>query len=230
MARTPNLVSFFFFFLLNGETTRVFSVRMRVKKKKKPRLLRLDRLCPPGSLRSVLSDFEVLSVSGLQQHSARKRDVRTRSHTERLLTFSALRRHFRLYLTTNTELFTEDFRAVVVGANGREETFNVQRQNFFVGHVIGEEHSRVQAHINDDDFSAHILTHEAEYNIEPLWRFTEGDPDGRLLIYRSTDIRNASRLASPKVCGYIIPLLKKNLRSILSDGPEGLKVKLFYCC
>ncbi|XP_028857854.1 disintegrin and metalloproteinase domain-containing protein 17 isoform X2 [Denticeps clupeoides] len=170
-----------------------------------------------GSLRSVLSDFEVLSVSGLQQHSARKRDVRTRSHTERLLTFSALRRHFRLYLTTNTELFTEDFRAVVVGANGREETFNVQRQNFFVGHVIGEEHSRVQAHINDDDFSAHILTHEAEYNIEPLWRFTEGDPDGRLLIYRSTDIRNASRLASPKVCGYIsassVSLLPEAIRT-----------------
>lgn len=28
-------------------------------------------------------------------------------------------------------------------------------------------------------------------------------PDGRLLVYRSEDIRNLSRLASPKVCGYI---------------------------
>uniref|UniRef100_A0AAY4C0T7 ADAM metallopeptidase domain 17b n=1 Tax=Denticeps clupeoides TaxID=299321 RepID=A0AAY4C0T7_9TELE len=173
-----------------------------------------------GSLRSVLSDFEVLSVSGLQQHSARKR---TSGRAPLLLSVSChyctfdIFRHFRLYLTTNTELFTEDFRAVVVGANGREETFNVQRQNFFVGHVIGEEHSRVQAHINDDDFSAHILTHEAEYNIEPLWRFTEGDPDGRLLIYRSTDIRNASRLASPKVCGYIsassVSLLPEAIRT-----------------
>lgn len=31
---------------------------------------------------------------------------------------------------------------------------------------LGEENSRVQAHIGDNDFTAHILTDEAEYNIE----------------------------------------------------------------
>lgn len=30
----------------------------------------------------------------------------------------------------------------------------------------GEENSRVQAHIEGDEFSAHILTDEAEYNVE----------------------------------------------------------------
>lgn len=30
----------------------------------------------------------------------------------------------------------------------------------------GEENSRVQAHIDGDEFSAHILTDQAEYNIE----------------------------------------------------------------
>lgn len=30
----------------------------------------------------------------------------------------------------------------------------------------GEENSRVQAHIDGEDFSAHILTDEAEYNVE----------------------------------------------------------------
>lgn len=30
----------------------------------------------------------------------------------------------------------------------------------------GEENSRVQAHIDGDEFSAHILTDETEYNIE----------------------------------------------------------------
>lgn len=30
----------------------------------------------------------------------------------------------------------------------------------------GEENSRVQAHIDGDEFSAHILTDKAEYNIE----------------------------------------------------------------
>lgn len=44
----------------------------------------------------------------------------------------------------------------------------------------GEENSRVQAHIDGDEFSAHILTDEAEYNVEvcicipavsvPKWR------------------------------------------------------------
>lgn len=30
----------------------------------------------------------------------------------------------------------------------------------------GEENSRVQAHIDGEEFSAHILTNEDEYNIE----------------------------------------------------------------
>lgn len=30
----------------------------------------------------------------------------------------------------------------------------------------GEENSRVQAHIDGDEFSAHIQTNEAEYNVE----------------------------------------------------------------
>lgn len=38
---------------------------------------------------------------------------------------------------------------------------------------------------------------------QPLWRYTEKAPDSRLLVYRSEDIKNISRLASPKVCGYM---------------------------
>lgn len=34
--------------------------------------------------------------------------------------------------------------------------------------LLGEVNSRVQAHIGDKDFSAHILTDEAEYNIEVM--------------------------------------------------------------
>uniref|UniRef100_A0A673ICM0 Disintegrin and metalloproteinase domain-containing protein 17-like n=1 Tax=Sinocyclocheilus rhinocerous TaxID=307959 RepID=A0A673ICM0_9TELE len=154
-------------------------------------------------MNSLLSDFDVLQLSSLQQHSVRKRDVQSQTHAERLLGFTALQRHFKLYLTTNTELFTHDFKAVVVGENGAQEMYEVQRENFFTGHVIGEENSRVQAHIGDNDFTAHILTDEAEYNIEPLWRFIENPRDDRLLVYRSEDIRNVSRLAAPKVCGYI---------------------------
>ncbi|XP_057208452.1 disintegrin and metalloproteinase domain-containing protein 17 [Triplophysa rosa] len=154
-------------------------------------------------LSSMLSDFDVLQLSSLQQHSVRKRDVQSHTHTERLLSFTALHRHFKLYLTTNTELFTRDFNAVVIGEDGAQEMYEVQRENFFTGHVVGELNSRVQAHISANDFSAHILTEEAEYNIEPLWRFTEDPRDGRLLAYRSEDIRNVTRLAAPKVCGYI---------------------------
>ncbi|XP_020310534.1 disintegrin and metalloproteinase domain-containing protein 17 [Oncorhynchus kisutch] len=154
-------------------------------------------------LSSMLSDFEVLPLASLQTHSVRRRDLQTQTHVERHLSFTALQRHFKLYLRTNTELFTEDFSAVFVGEDGQEDSYEVNRQNFFTGHVIGEENSRVQAHIDDNDFSAHILTDGAEYNIEPLWRFTSAPPDGRLLVYRPEHIRNISRLASPKVCGYV---------------------------
>ncbi|XP_069008393.1 disintegrin and metalloproteinase domain-containing protein 17a isoform X1 [Embiotoca jacksoni] len=155
------------------------------------------------TLNSLLFDFEVLPSSDLQLHSVRKRDIHTQSHLERLVSFSALRRHFKLYLTTNTKLFTDNFKAVFVDKHGREENFDVQLQNYFTGHLVGEENSRVQAHIDGDEFSAHILTNEAEYNVEPLWRFLDSPVDDRLLVYRSDNIRNLSRIVSPKVCGYI---------------------------
>ncbi|XP_056914189.1 disintegrin and metalloproteinase domain-containing protein 17a isoform X2 [Takifugu flavidus] len=165
-------------------------------------------------LNSILSDYEVLPLSGLQMHSVRKREIRTQSHLERLVSFTALQRHFQLYLTTNTGLFTEDFKAVFRDKYGRENKYDVQLQNYFTGHLIGEENSRVQAHIDRDEFSAHILTDEVEYNVEPLWRFTDSQIDSGLLVYRSEDIRNLSRLASPKVCGYI----KEEPRDLLPES------------
>lgn len=36
-----------------------------------------------------------------------------------------------------------------------------------------------------------------------MWRFTSAPSDDRLLIYRSEDIRNLSRLHQPSVCGYL---------------------------
>uniref|UniRef100_A0A8C1ZEN4 ADAM metallopeptidase domain 17a n=1 Tax=Cyprinus carpio TaxID=7962 RepID=A0A8C1ZEN4_CYPCA len=155
------------------------------------------------ALSSILTDFDVVPASDLQLHSVRKRDVDARSHVERLVSFTALQRHFNLYLTTNIDLFTDNFKAVFLDKNGKEDQFDIQLQNYYKGHVVGEEHSRVQAHIDGEEFSAHILTEEAEYNVEPLWRFTESPSDGRLLVYRSEDIKNISRLSSPKVCGYV---------------------------
>ncbi|CAJ1073539.1 disintegrin and metalloproteinase domain-containing protein 17a isoform X2 [Xyrichtys novacula] len=171
-------------------------------------------------LNSILSDYEVLPYSGLQLHSVRKRDVHAQSHLERLVSFRALHRNFKLYLTTNTNLFTDNFKAVFVDKNGEEENYDVQLQNYFTGHVVGEENSRVQAHIEGDEFSAHILTDEAEYNIEPLWRFTDSPTDGRLLVYRSEDIKNLSRIASPKVCGYVHAESKDLLPQTARDEME----------
>uniref|UniRef100_A0A7N9ANQ4 ADAM metallopeptidase domain 17b n=1 Tax=Mastacembelus armatus TaxID=205130 RepID=A0A7N9ANQ4_9TELE len=176
------------------------------------------------SLRSMLDDFDVLHLSSLQTHSIRRRDVQTQTHVEKMLSFSALQRQFQLYLRTNNELFTEDFKAVVVDEGGGEEIYPINRHNYFTGHVVGEEHSRVQAHIDDHEFSAHILTDEAEYNIEPLWRFTSDPPDGRLLIYRSGDIRNISRLHQPSVCGYVTSdpgdLLPDSVKTAMVDDKE----------
>ncbi|XP_015237938.1 PREDICTED: disintegrin and metalloproteinase domain-containing protein 17 isoform X2 [Cyprinodon variegatus] len=175
-------------------------------------------------LRSMLDDFDVLPFSSLQAHSIRRRDVQTEAHVEKRLSFNALQRDFTLYLRTNNEIFTEDFTAVVEEADGRRRSYPVNRHNYFTGHVIGEENSRVQAHIDDQEFSAHILTDEAEYNIEPLWRFTSAPPDGRLLIYRSEDIRNISRLRQPSVCGYVAAesshLLPEGVRAAMKSNEE----------
>uniref|UniRef100_A0A8C6SG31 ADAM metallopeptidase domain 17b n=1 Tax=Neogobius melanostomus TaxID=47308 RepID=A0A8C6SG31_9GOBI len=150
----------------------------------------------------MLQDFDVVSWSGVQSHSVRRRELEPHSHGEKLLSFSALHRHFRLYLRTNEQLFSQGFRAVVV-ERGEEREIPVDRNNYYTGHVIGEEHSRVQALIDHSEFSARILTQDGEFNVEPLWRFSAAPPAGRLLVYRSEDIRNLSRVHQPSVCGYL---------------------------
>lgn len=61
-------------------------------------------------------------------------------------------RHFTLYLRTNDQLFTHDFRAVVVGGDGRERPYPVNRHNYFSGHVVGEERRRAcTGHVRTPD-------------------------------------------------------------------------------
>uniref|UniRef100_A0A8C1A885 ADAM metallopeptidase domain 17a n=2 Tax=Cyprinus carpio TaxID=7962 RepID=A0A8C1A885_CYPCA len=139
-------------------------------------------LLHPDALSSILTDFDVVPASDLQLHSVRKRDVDARSHVERLVSFTALQRHFNLYLTTNIDLFTDNFKAVFLDKNGKEDQFDIQLQNYYKGHVV----------------ELNFLVFPS-----PLWRFTESPSDGRLLVYRSEDIKNISRLSSPKVCGYV---------------------------
>ncbi|NXF92407.1 ADA17 protein, partial [Eubucco bourcierii] len=155
------------------------------------------------AVEAMLADYDILSQASIQQHSLRRRDLQPQTHVERLLSFSALHRHFKLYLTATAEHFSERFRAVVVDGEGKEQEHPVQWQDFFTGHVVGEHNSKVVAHIGDEDFTVRINTDGEEYNIEPLWRFVDDVQDERLLVYRSEDIKDFSRLQSPKVCGYV---------------------------
>lgn len=54
---------------------------------------------------------------------------------------------------------------------------------------------------------------------QPLWRFVDDVEDERLLVYRSEDIKDFSRLQSPKVCGY----LKLSEDELLPKGLEDRK-------
>ncbi|KAB0365388.1 hypothetical protein FD754_009544 [Muntiacus muntjak] len=164
-------------------------------------------------LDSLLSDYDILSLSNIQQHSVRKRELQASTHLETLLTFSALKRHFKLYLTSSTERFSKNFKVVVVDGKDERE-YPVKWQDFFSGHVVGEPDSRVLAHIGDDDITIRINTDGAEYNIEPLWRLINDTKDKRMLVYKSEDIKNVSRLQSPKVCGYI----KADNEELLPEG------------
>ncbi|MEE6476785.1 hypothetical protein FKM82_011217 [Ascaphus truei] len=157
------------------------------------------------NLDPMLSDYDIISVSGIQQHSLRKRDLQVESQLERMLSFTALHRHFKLYLTSSTEHFSENLAALVLDGNGKGKEYPVKASEFFTGHVVGEHNSKVLAHIGDGDFTARIKTDGEEFNIEPLWRFVEDASRDSMLVYRSEDIRDYSRLKSSKVCGYINP-------------------------
>uniref|UniRef100_A0A8D2NH89 ADAM metallopeptidase domain 17 n=1 Tax=Zonotrichia albicollis TaxID=44394 RepID=A0A8D2NH89_ZONAL len=171
------------------------------------------------TVESMLSDYDILSLSSIQQHSLKKRDLQPETHVERLLSFSALQRHFKLYLTATAEHFSEKFQALIVDGEGKEKEYRVQWRDFFTGHVVGEHNSKVVAHIGDEDFTVRINTDGEEYNIEPLWRFVDDVEDERLLVYRSEDIKDFSRLQSPKVCGY----LKLSEDELLPKGLEDRK-------
>lgn len=54
--------------------------------------IKLFTMTLSDQLSSLLSDFDVLQLSSLQQHSVRKRDVQSQTHAERLLSFTALQR------------------------------------------------------------------------------------------------------------------------------------------
>lgn len=70
--------------------------------------------------------------------------------------------------------------------------------------------------------------------VQPLWRFTDSPADGRLLVYRSEDIKNLSRIVSPKVCGYIhaeaSDLLPQTARRDWEKHEEVDKEKGELCC
>ncbi|XP_077444106.1 disintegrin and metalloproteinase domain-containing protein 17-like isoform X2 [Stigmatopora argus] len=153
-----------------------------------------------SSVSEALDEFEVLPPSSLRTHSVRRRDLLA-THVEKEVSFHALQRHFRLYLRTNEHILARDFSAWAVDRDGERE-LHVDRRTFFTGHVIGEENSRVQAHMKDGEFTARILTRDGEYNIEPLWRFTTPSDD-RLLAYRSDRVRNPGPSRRPPVCGYV---------------------------
>ncbi|XP_070589067.1 disintegrin and metalloproteinase domain-containing protein 17 [Erythrolamprus reginae] len=154
-------------------------------------------------LGSVLSDYDILSVSNIQQHSVRRRDLQPASHIEKLVSFSALHRHFKLYLTSTPDHFSKNFQALILDGQGNEREYHVQWQEFFKGHIVGQSNSKVIAHIGEDDFTVRINTDEEEYNVEPLWRFLNNTEDGSLLVYKSENIKDISRLQSPKICGYV---------------------------
>lgn len=71
-----------------------------------------------------------------------------------------------------------------------------------------------------------IIVYPFIWFLQPLWRFIEDSHDDRLLIYRPEDIRNVSRLAASKVCGYIstdaIEMLPESVRAAraLDEGEE----------
>ncbi|XP_077147522.1 disintegrin and metalloproteinase domain-containing protein 17 isoform X1 [Ranitomeya variabilis] len=158
-----------------------------------------------ANLDAMLSEYDVISLSGIQQHSIRKRDLEPQSQVERMVDFTALHRHFKLYLTSDAEHLSENLKAVVLDGNGKRKEYHVKRSDFFTGHVVGEHNSKVIAHIGDGDFTARISADGDEYNIEPLWRFTGNASRDNLLFYRSVDIKEVSRLQSSKVCGYVSP-------------------------
>lgn len=87
-------------------------------------------------------------------------------------------RHFRLYLRTNDQLFTDDFSAIVVDEDGQERSYPINRLNYFSGHVVGERHEL--------DASEQIGTRGKQLLIRLLFQ------EKRTLEFRRTSTRKSS--------------------------------------
>ncbi|XP_015780892.1 PREDICTED: ADAM 17-like protease [Acropora digitifera] len=141
-----------------------------------------------GELEHVLNHYETLHAEDVF-HGVHKRDTYT-ALQEKIVSFTALGRHFRLHLTPNTGLFDEEFRAYSVGPNDVKTEIPINKDSFYRGYDEDDASSEARVHDDYGVLTASIATKSETYVIEPAWRHLRQSSSEQMIAYRHSDVKS----------------------------------------
>ncbi|XP_044170403.1 uncharacterized protein LOC122954426 [Acropora millepora] len=139
-----------------------------------------------GELEHVLNHYETLHIEDVF-HGVHKRDI---AFQEKIVSFTALGRHFRLHLTPNTDLFGEEFHAYSVGPNDVKTEIPINKESFYRGYDEDDASSEARVHDDYGVLTASIATKNETYVIEPAWRHLRQSSNEQMIAYRHSDVKS----------------------------------------
>ncbi|RUS81467.1 hypothetical protein EGW08_010765, partial [Elysia chlorotica] len=120
--------------------------------------------CVTAELSERLRYFETVHHVNVRVRSRRSAD---RPHLEiKDVSFTALGRKFDLMLTPGTPVVGSDFSAKVVHGDGSSSNLYVNLNNFYNGHLAGDESVKADAFMEDGIWTANIYDKDEIYTLE----------------------------------------------------------------
>ncbi|RWS05400.1 hypothetical protein B4U79_02466 [Dinothrombium tinctorium] len=153
-----------------------------------------------------LTKYELLTVDNVKHRIINKREAvlvdGANYGKQRELTFSAFNQQFRLILNRNQQSLANHFKAYEVDGWGAKRPVNVNRDEFFDGHIMGKTRSNVSAHLDEETGLLTAAIYDDDdgevYFVEPLWRHVTGLNSNNsmfynqtMLIYKASDIEHS---------------------------------------
>ncbi|KAK3775688.1 hypothetical protein RRG08_050525 [Elysia crispata] len=142
--------------------------------------------CVGAELSERLRYFETLHHVNMK---VRRRRSANLPHLERKdVSFSALGRTFDLTLTPGTPVVGSDFTAKVVHRDGSTSDLFVDLNNFYNGHLSGDESVKADAFMEDGIWTANIYDKDEIYTLEPSSPHLPKSDNHTMIVYKQSDI------------------------------------------
>lgn len=167
------------------------------------------------TLHQQLTHYEVIHSSDIKHNKVVKRSAETISDdlsnesVDRLVSFRADDRDFKLRLTKSKNIISSQLNAFTVDSKGRKRAVSADLNHHYSGTVDGVDGSRVTAHIDPSSglMTASIHMVDETYEMEPIWRHSVSDRNNfsSMILYKHSDVNhsNNSTQESKHFCDFV---------------------------